>query len=158
MNFKSILENRRNEEMKAVAHADDKESAKSRLNVIRAALTEITVAETAGKERKELSDNEAMNVVRKMVKTRRDSAELFKEKGVAQERIDKELFEALYLENLLPSQLSEEETRAIVLSVVEDENLRGMGMRGMKTIMSKIGGRTDLDKGLVSKIARIELS
>ena len=66
-----------------------------------------------GRESPELSADEQMAVVTSAVKTRKDSAQQYKDAG-RQELVDKELAEIGVLENYLPKQLDEAATKAAV--------------------------------------------
>jgi len=83
-----------------------KSGDKSKVMVLRSVLAAITKAETNGKKRHDLTDAEVQAVLRKEAKTRRDSADIFKQAG-AQNRADSEQAEAEIIENYLPQMLDE---------------------------------------------------
>ena len=69
-----------------------------------------------------LSDDEAIAVIRRLVKQRKDSIEQF-EKGARQDLADIEKAEMKILEEFLPAQMSEEKIREIVLKKKEEMGL-----------------------------------
>jgi len=68
-----------------------------------------------------LTDDEAIAVIRRLVKQRKDSIEQF-EKGQRQDLADNEKLEMKVLEEFLPAQMSEEKIREIVLKKKEELN------------------------------------
>lgn len=139
--------------LKSVGHLDgkEKETAQVRLATLRAALGSITEAETSGKTRKELNDTEVIAVLRKMSKQRADSAETYAGANEI-ERSNRELAEIEVLEEFLPKMLDEAGTRALVESIIAEKGLEGP--RAIGQVMGALKGRTDVDTGLASKIAR----
>lgn len=139
--------------MKNLRVAEDKEAVKLRLSVIRAIKASVTEAETAGKSRTELNDLEVEKVIRKGVKTRMDSAEIYKEAG-EKERSDRELAEAEILSEFVPEQLSEDETRVLVEKIISEQDLSGEGMKAIGKVMKELKSNSAVDPGLASKIAK----
>jgi uncharacterized protein YqeY len=66
-----------------------------------------------------LSDEEAVAVIRRLVKQRKDSVEQF-EKGGRQDLADNEKAEMKVLEEFLPAQMSEEKIREIALKKLNE--------------------------------------
>jgi len=127
------------------------DASELRLAVVRSALAALIAAETSGKIRKELSDEEAISVLRKAIKQRRESAEIYRSSS-AIERADREDAEADILEEFVPKVLAEEDTRLLVSKLIKENSLEGV--QSMGKLMSLIKDRTDLDKSIVSKVAR----
>lgn len=142
--------------LKSVGQLDGKakESAQIRLATLRAALGSITEAETSGKVRKELNDADVISVLRKMAKQRVDSAETYAGANEI-ERANRELAEIEVLDGFLPKMLDEAGTRALVESIIAEKGLEGP--RAIGQVMGALKGRTDVDTGLASKIARESL-
>jgi len=130
-----------------------KAKEKIRLSTLRSALSSITDAETKGKERRELTDSDVIAVLKKLVKTRRESAVIYKE-AEAYDRSEAENTEADILEEYLPQQKSEEEVRALVNEIIENNGLAESGARGIGQVMKELKNRNDVDSALASKIAR----
>lgn len=129
------------EEMKKAMIARDS----VRLNVLRGLLSAFT-NESVAKRRKpdeELSDEEALSVISKQVKQRRDSIEQF-EKGGRQELADAEKAELVILETYLPAQMSREEVEKFVSEKFESlkPSLETKN-QFMGAIMKELKGKAD---------------
>ncbi|MDR2136865.1 MAG: GatB/YqeY domain-containing protein [Synergistaceae bacterium] len=91
-----------------------------------------------------LTEEEALALVRRLVKQRREAAEQY-EAGGAPERAQEELREITVLERYLPAQLGEEELDALVRSAAEKAGAispKDMG-KLMGTLMPVVAGRAD---------------
>lgn len=108
-----------------------------RSSVIRMVLTAITTAEVAGKEARELTDEDVVTVLGSEAKKRRESAEAF-DTGNRPELAQKERDEAAILAEYLPEQMSAEEIRAIVTAAVESTGSAGIGMKAMGKVMGVV--------------------
>ena len=116
-----------------------------RLSVIRGLLSSFT-NEVVAKKRKpdeELSDDEALSVISRAVKQRKDSIEQF-EKGGRTDLAELEKAELIILETYLPAQMSREEVVKFVSSKLEgktlDPNAKG---KIMGEIMRELKGKAD---------------
>ena len=116
-----------------------------RLSVIRGLLSSFT-NEAVAKKRKpdeELSDDEALSVISRAVKQRKDSIEQF-EKGGRTDLAELEKAELIILETYLPAQMSREEVVKFVSSKLEgktlDPNAKG---KIMGEIMRELKGKAD---------------
>lgn len=125
--------------------------ATTRLSVIRSALTAIAKAETAGKARIDLDDTAVLAVLRKEVKQRHDAAAMYRDAG-ATARAEQETTEADMISTYLPQMLDEDATRALVEAVIAETG--ASGPQGIGVLMKAVGARADIDKALVSTIAR----
>lgn len=134
-----------------------KQKDKLRLNTMRAILGAFTEAETSGKQRKVLDEASQISVLKKMVKTRVESAKIYSDAG-ADDRALVERTEADIISEFLPQQLSEDEVRVLVETIIVEKNLADAGVRGIGQIMGVLKSRPDVDAGLASKIARDILS
>lgn len=92
-----------------------------RLTTLRGVLAAFTNESVALKRtpKDKLSDQEAIIVIRRLVKQRKDSVEQF-EKGNRQDLADNEKAELKILEEFLPAQMSEEKIREIVMKKKEE--------------------------------------
>ena len=116
------------EDLKAAMLAKQKE----RLESIRAIKTALLLARTESGSH-ELSEDQELKILQKLVKQRKESADIFK----AQNRMDlyqKEVDEAAIIEEYLPKQMTESE-----LVPVLQEIIRKTGATGMKD-MGKVMG------------------
>jgi uncharacterized protein YqeY len=143
------LKEKLTEDMKQAMKA--REAGKLRLSVIRMVRASIKNAEINNK--KELSENEVVEVVAKELKMRRDSLEEFKKANrpdlvaTLEQEID-------ILTQYLPEQLSEAELRKLAEEAVAATKAAGPKEMGkvMAVLMPKVKGRAD--GKLVNSIVR----
>jgi hypothetical protein len=92
-----------------------------RLTTLRGVLASFTNEAVALKRKPQdkLSDDEAISVIRRLVKQRKDSIEQF-QKGGRKDLADNEKAELKILEEFLPAQMSEEKIREIVLKKLDE--------------------------------------
>ncbi|CAL9482351.1 putative protein YqeY [Streptomyces sp. enrichment culture] len=118
-----------------------------RSSTLRMTLTAVAYEETAGKQARELSDDDVQKVIAREAKKRREAAEAF-DKGGRAEQAERERAEGKVLAEYLPQQLSDEELAAIVTDAVAEakaggaEGPRAMGAV-MKIVSPKVAGRAD---------------
>ncbi|MBA4607387.1 GatB/YqeY domain-containing protein [Aeromicrobium sp. Marseille-Q0843] len=129
-----------------------------RTSVIRMVLAAITNAEVAGKEARELTDDDVLTVLSSEAKKRRESATAFDE-GNRPELADKERAEAAILAEYLPEPLSDEEISALVAGVIEQTGAAGEGMKAMGKVMGAVTAQTKgrADGGAVAAEVRRQL-
>ncbi|MFY4721992.1 GatB/YqeY domain-containing protein [Streptomyces sp. LaBMicrA B280] len=124
-----------------------KERNELRSSTLRLTLSAITNEEVAGKQKRELSDDEVLKVITREAKKRREAADAFAKGGRA-ESAEREKAEGEVLAEYLPQQLSDEELDAIVAQAVAEaraagaEGPRAMGAV-MKTVNPKVAGRAE---------------
>jgi hypothetical protein len=122
------------------------------LRLISAAIKDRDIAaqvDSAGQPsgRDKISDAEVLQLLQKMVKQRRDSAETYR-KGGREDLAEQEMAEIAVIEEFLPKQLDEAETRAAVEEVmreIECGGLKDMG-RVMGVLKERYSGRMDFAK------------
>jgi uncharacterized protein len=100
-----------------------------------------------------LSDDDALDVIRKGIKKRRESVEAFRTAGRT-EMADKEASEAAILESFLPPQASPDDIRAAVREAI------AAGAANLGAVMGKVVPRFKglADGAVISQIAREELA
>jgi uncharacterized protein len=117
-----------------------------RSGTLRMVLTAITNAEVAGKEARELSDEDIVGVLSTEAKKRREAATAFADGG-RQEMADKEVAEAAVIADYLPVQLGPEEIEALVADTIAELGVADDGMKAMGRVMGvltpKTRGRAD---------------
>ncbi len=117
-----------------------------RSSTLRMVLTAITNAEVAGKEARELSDDDIIGVLSTEAKKRREAATAFTEGG-RDEMAAKETAEAAVIADYLPAQLGEQEIADIVTAAVAQVGAAGEGMKAMGKVMGvvtpQVKGRAD---------------
>ena len=125
-----------------------------RLSVIRMLKSALKNEEINKKE--PLTDDEVLQVIKKQVKTRKDSKTEY-EKYNRQDLADNLQKEIDILSSYLPEELSEDEINKIIDDTINELNPDGMKGMGLviKTISSKYGARVDM--GLVSRLVKEKL-
>ncbi|WP_343908515.1 GatB/YqeY domain-containing protein [Nocardioides aquiterrae] len=117
-----------------------------RSSTLRMVLTAITNAEVAGKEARELTDDDVVGVLSSEAKKRREAATAFTDGGRA-EMAAKEAAEAEVIAEYLPAQLTEQEIADLVTSAIAQTGAAGEGMKAMGKVMGmiqpQVRGRAD---------------
>ena len=150
MSLHSKIENMLNEALKA----KDKKTY-STLRLVIAGIKDAMIAKKI-KDKDVLPDNDLTGLLKKMIKQRNDSAEAYKKAG-RQDLLENEESEILIINQFLPKQLGEEETKKICL-----ETIKKVGANSLKD-MGKIMGELKkehsdvLDFSKVSKIIKENL-
>ena len=130
-----------------------KQKDKYRLEALRAIKSQLLLMKTAEGATGEIEEAEALKVLQKMVKQRKESAELYKSKG-RDDLAEEELMQAKYIEEYLPKPLGEEELTAEIKKIIEEtgaQSMKDMG-RVMGIATKRFAGRADNRK--VSEIVR----
>tara|TARA_R110002033_G_C3870101_1_gene237132 strand:- start:100 stop:549 length:450 start_codon:yes stop_codon:yes gene_type:complete len=139
--------------MKAAMKAKDQTA----LAALRAVKSEILLAQTATGSKEEISEDEEIKILSKMVKQRKDSAAIFLEQD-RNDLAEPELAQAEIISQFLPVQLSEEEIAEEVVKTIAEvgaEGMKDMGkVMGMvsKALAGKADGKT------ISSIVKAKLS
>ena len=130
-----------------------------RSSTLRMVLTAITNAEVAGKQARELTDEDVLGVLTSEGKKRREAAEAFADAGRT-EQAAKERAELEVLTDYLPEQLSDEEVAALVTEAIESTGAREEGMRAMGKVMGALQPRVKgrADGGAVAAEVRRQLA
>ncbi|MFJ9695894.1 GatB/YqeY domain-containing protein [Kitasatospora sp. NPDC101183] len=111
-----------------------------RSSTIRLTLSAVTSEEVAGKEKRELSDDEVLKVIGREAKKRREAATAFDDAGRT-EQAARERLEGEVLAGYLPKQLSDEELAAIVAAAVAESG--ASGPQGMGAVMKLVRPKVD---------------
>lgn len=103
--------------------------------------------------RAEPTDDDILDVLRKGIKRRRESAEMY-DKGNRPDLADKERAEVSALEHYLPAQASEDEIRVAVRAAIS------AGATSMGPLMGRVNPqfKGKADGSLISRIAKEELA
>lgn len=122
------------------AMRDQNNVAKLALRSLKTAMTEASVAGVAH----ELSEAEAMAVVQREAKRRRDAAAEYARLG-AEDRARQELAELAVLERYLPQPMSEAEVETLARAVITATGATSMADVGrvMPPLIAKLEGRAD---------------
>ena len=122
------------------------------LRMLKSALKYAAIAKSGAEA--ELSDAEAIQVIRKQAKQRQDSIESF-EKGGRSELADKEKQELAILNTYLPQGMTPYELAKVVRETIAELGATSKAQMAavMKTLQGKAGGRAD-GKTLSAEVAR----
>ncbi len=117
---------------------------KVRLEALRGIKKEFLEAKTAKGAGGQLSDENAMKILIKMVKQRKESASIYEANG-RPELAANELAEAAVIEEYLPKQLSQEELEAEVKAIIAEAGATSPKEMGkvMKLASQRLAGRAD---------------
>jgi len=145
------LQKRVDEDLKDAMRAKDA-ARLSVLRLLKAAVKNAAI-EKVGAEG-ELSDADAVAVIRKQVKQRQDSIESF-EKGGRADLAEKEKAEIAVLSNYLPQAMKAEELQKVVAETIAEVGATSRAQMGavMKALQSKVAGRAD-GKTLSAEVVR----
>ena len=134
--------------LEAQINNDIKEAMKAkdriRLEALRGVKKEVIEAKTSKGAAEELSDADIMKIVQKMVKQRKDAAELFKSQN-REDLAEKELAEVEAIAGYLPKQLTKEELEPIVKEIIEKVGATSMKEMGkvMGVASKELAGKAD---------------
>ena len=122
------------------------------LRMLKSALKYAAIAKSGAEA--ELSDAEAVQVIRKQAKQRQDSIESF-QKGGRAELADKEKEELAILNTYLPQGMSRDELAKVVRETIAELGATSKAQMGavMKALQPKVGGRAD-GKTLSSEVQK----
>ena len=117
-----------------------------RSSTLRMVLTAITNAEVAGKEARELTDDDILGVLSTEAKRRREAATAFADGG-REEMAAKEAAEGEVIAEYLPTPLTDAEIAELVSAAIAQTGAADEGMRAMGKVMGvvtpQVKGRAD---------------
>ena len=141
MSLKKQIEEKLNEALKA--------KDKNTYPTLRLVVSAIKDSEIAGrtKGQKEISDSDITTILKKMIKQRNESCEVYKKAG-RNELLENETKEIEVINAFLPKQLSEDETKKICADVVKSVGASSMKDMGkvMGALKSKHSDTLDFSK------------
>jgi uncharacterized protein YqeY len=141
MSLKQQIESRLNEALKA--------KDKNTYPTLRLIVSAIKDAEIAGRSKgqKEVTDSDVTSILKKMIKQRNESCEVYKKAG-RKELLESETKEIEVISIFLPKQLSEEETKKICQEIVKTVGATTMKDMGkvMGALKSKHADTVDFSK------------
>ena len=146
------LQERVNEQLKLAMKAKDTTALES----LRAIKTAILLSQTKASA-KELTSDDEIKLVQKLVKQRKDSAEIFRQQG-RMDLVEPEEAQIKIIERFLPKQLDEESISKKVAEIIASNGATGMKDMGKvmgiasKEMAGKADGKT------ISSIVREKLS
>ncbi|MCL5245891.1 GatB/YqeY domain-containing protein [Cellulophaga sp. 20_2_10] len=114
------------------------------LESLRAIKSVLLMAQTESGAKTELSEDEEVKIIQKLVKQRKDSAAIYTEQG-REDLAAPELAQAEVIAQFLPEQMSEDEIAAVVENVIATTGAEGMKDMGkvMGMVSSQLAGKAD---------------
>ena len=114
------------------------------LESLRAVKSALLLAQTESGAKEEISADEEIKLLQRLVKTRKESARIFTE----QNRLDlaePELAQIAVIEKFLPAQLSEAEVEAVVAKIIAETGASGIASMGkvMGLAATQLGGTAE---------------
>ena len=141
MSLKKQIEQKLNEALKA--------KDKNIYPTLRLVVSAIKDAEIAGRSKgqKEVADSDVTTILKKMIKQRNESCEVYRKAG-RKELLESETKEIEVISIFLPKQLSEEETKKICQEIVKTVGATSMKDMGkvMGSLKSKHADTVDFSK------------
>lgn len=134
------LQDRIMDEIKAAMKAKDTVALES----LRAVKSALLLAQTETGAKAEMSGEDEIKILQKLVKQRKDSAAIYVSQG-RNDLAQPELDQAAVIERFLPAQLSEAEVEAIVAEIISQTGASGMADMGkvMGAASAKLAGQAD---------------
>ena len=147
MPLKKQIEDKLNEALKA--------KDKNTYPTLRLIVSAIKDAEIAGRSKgqKEIKDSDITSILKKMIKQRNESCEVYKKAGRT-ELLESETKEINVINTFLPKQLSEDETKKICEEVIKSVGASSMKDMGKVMGMLKSKHADTLDFSKVSGIIK----
>ena len=128
------------DEMKNAMRAKDTVA----LEALRAIKSEILLAQTSSGAKEEITEDDEIKILQKLVKMRKDSATIFTTQN-RQDLAEPELAQIAIIEKFLPAQLSEAEVEAIISKIIAETGASGMASMGkvMGIASAQLGGTAE---------------
>ena len=120
-----------------------KEKNQVALAALRAVKSELLLAQTSGSG-EDITEDEEIKILSKLVKQRKDSAAIFAEQN-RNDLADPEIAQAAIISQFLPAQLSEAEIEKVVLATIQQIGAEGMKDMGkvMGMVNKQLAGQAD---------------
>lgn len=114
------------------------------LEALRAIKSEILLAQTATGSKEEITADDEIKLLQKLVKTRKDSAKIFTEQN-RMDLAEPELAQIAVIEKFLPAQLSEAEVEAVIAKIISETGASGIASMGkvMGLAAAQLGGTAE---------------
>lgn len=126
------------------------------LRLIKSAIKDKDIASRTGDNNQNIADSEILSLLQNLIKQRKDSIEAFKSGG-REDLISIEKNEINIISDFLPKQISADETEALIINLIKENNFNSL--RDMGNLMNelKINHAGSIDMSLAGKIAKSKL-
>tara|TARA_B100000427_G_scaffold264978_1_gene230132 strand:+ start:162 stop:620 length:459 start_codon:yes stop_codon:yes gene_type:complete len=129
----------------------------STLRLINSSIKDLEISLRSKSNSNDINDNDIINILSKMIKQRKESAEIFK-KGNREDLYENEVIEIKIIEEFMPRQLSEDKIISIIDGIILEHEIKDM--KGMGIIMGLLkkdySGQMDLS--LASKLIKDKIN
>ena len=128
---------------------------KDKLEALRAIKSALMLAKTEKGPNHEISSEEELKILQKLVKQRKDSAEIYKNQN-REDLYENEIFEAEVIGEYLPKPLSDDELEKELSEIIKEtgaESMKDMG-KVMGTATKKLAGKAD-GKRISEKVRKL---
>lgn len=114
------------------------------LEALRAIKSEILLAQTASGSKEEISADDEVKLLQRLVKTRKESARIFTEQN-RMDLAEPELAQIAVIEKFLPAQLTDVEVEAIIARIISETGASGIASMGkvMGLASAQLGGTAE---------------
>ncbi|WP_394776313.1 GatB/YqeY domain-containing protein [Flavobacterium sp.] len=114
------------------------------LEALRAIKSEMLLAATSTGSKEELTEDDEIKLLQRLVKTRKESARIFTEQN-RPDLAEPELAQIAVIEKFLPTQLSEEEVEAVIAKIIAETGASGIASMGkvMGLASAQLGGTAE---------------
>ena len=128
------------EEIKTAMRAKDTVA----LEALRAVKSELLLAQTSSGASADISKEDEIKLLQRLVKTRKESAKIYTEQN-RPDLADPELAQIGVIEKFLPAQLSEAEVEAIIAKIIAETGASGIAAMGkvMGLASAQLGGTAE---------------
>jgi len=114
------------------------------LEALRSIKSELLLAQTASGSKEEITEDDEIKLLQRLVKTRKESAKIYTEQN-RPDLAEPELAQVAVIEKFLPAQLSEAEVEAVVAKIIAETSASGIASMGkvMGLASAKLGGAAE---------------
>ncbi len=114
------------------------------LEALRSIKSELLLAQTATGSKEEITEDEEIKLLQRLVKTRKESAKIYTEQN-RPDLAEPELAQVAVIEKFLPAQLSEAEVEAVVAKIIAETGASGIASMGkvMGLASAQLGGAAE---------------
>ncbi len=129
----------------------------STLRLINSSIKDIEISLRSKSDSNDINDNDIINILSKMVKQRKESADIFK-KGNREDLYDNEIIEIKIIEEFMPKQLSEDKIVSIIDGLILEHEIKDMKDMGIIMGLLKKDYSGQMDLGLASKLIKDKIN
>ena len=129
----------------------------STLRLINSSIKDFEISLRSKSDSNDINDNDIINILSKMIKQRKESADIFK-KGNREDLYDNEIIEIKIIEEFMPKQLSEDKIVSIIDGLILEHEIKDMKDMGIIMGLLKKNYSGQMDLGLASKLIKDKIN